>query len=72
MVCYQFFVEPKGKFLQPTDRWKETFMKEITDEFKGKMLTIDSKDFRLIGLPFYNETDENPFWDALSAALTTI
>lgn len=47
-------------------------MKEITAEFKDKLLTIDSKNFRLIGLPFYNETDENPFWDALSAALTTV
>ncbi len=72
LVCFQFFVEPKGKFLQPTDRWKERFMKEITAEFKDKLLTIDSKDFRLIGLPFYNETNENPFWDALSAVLTTI
>ena len=71
LVCYQFFVEPKGKFLQPTDQWKENFMKEITTEFKDKLLRIDSKEFRLIGLPFYNETDENPFWDAFSAALTT-
>ena len=72
LVCYQFFIEPKGKFLQPADQWKESFMKEITTEFKDKLLRIDSKEFRLIGLPFYNETDENPFWDALSAALTTI
>ena len=71
-VCYQFFVEPKGKFLQPTDKWKERFMKEITAEFKDQLLTVDSKEFRLIGLPFYNEQHENPFWDALNAALTTV
>ena len=71
LVCYQFFVEPKGKFLQPVDQWKERLMYEITTEFKNKLLTIDSKEFRLIGLPFYNETNENPFWDALSAALIT-
>ncbi len=70
-VCFQFFVEPKGKFLQPTDQWKERFMKEITAEFKDQLLTVDSKEFRLIGLPFYNEQNENPFWDALNAALTT-
>ncbi len=69
LVCYQFFVEPKGKFLQPADQWKERFMYEITTEFKDKLLRIDSKEFRLIGLPFYNETDENPFWDDLSTAL---
>lgn len=71
LVCFQFFVEPKGKFLQPTDQWKENFMRDITTEFKDKLLTVDSKEFRLIGLPFYNEENENPFWDALTAALTT-
>ena len=71
-VCFQFFVEPKGKFLQPTDQWKENFMRDITSEFKDKLLTFDSKEFRLIGLPFYNEANENPFWDALNAALTTV
>ena len=71
LVCFQFFVEPKGKFLQPTDRWKENFMRDITTEFKDKLLTFDSKKFRLIGLPFYNEDNENPFWDALTHALTT-
>ena len=71
-VCIQFFVEPKGKFLQPTDRWKENFMRDITTEFKDKLLTFDSKEFRLIGLPFYNEQNENAFWDVLSATLTTL
>ena len=71
LVCFQFFVEPKGKFLQQTDRWKENFMRDITTEFKDKLLTFDSKEFRLIGLPFYNEENENPFWDALTDALTT-
>ena len=70
LVCFQFFVEPKGKFLQPTDQWKENFMRDISTEFKDKLLTVDSKEFRLIGLPFYNEENENPFWDALTAALT--
>ncbi|MCY3722377.1 MAG: DEAD/DEAH box helicase family protein [Candidatus Poribacteria bacterium] len=71
LVCFQFFVEPKGKFLQQTDRWKENFMRDVTTEFKDKLLTFDSKEFRLIGLPFYNEENENPFWDALTDALTT-
>ena len=69
LVCFQFFVEPKGKFLQQTDRWKENFMRDVTTEFKDKLLTFDSKEFRLIGLPFYNEENENPFWDALTDAL---
>ena len=71
LFCFQFFVEPKGKFLQPTDQWKENFMRDITTEFKDKLLMFNSKEFRLIGLPFYNEENENPFWDALTDALTT-
>ncbi len=71
-VCIQFFVEPKGEFLQPTDRWKENFMRDITTDFKDKLLTFDSKEFRLIGMPFYNEQNENAFWDVLSATLTTL
>ena len=71
VVCYQFFVEPKGKFLQAHDQWKEDFMRDITIKFKGKLLTFENTKYRLIGLPFYNEEDENPFWDALNAALTT-
>ena len=72
LVCYQFFVEPKGKFLQPHDQWKEDFMRDITTKFNDKLLTFENTKYRLIGLPFYNEENENPFWDALNAALTTI
>ena len=72
VVCYQFFVEPKGKFLQAHDQWKEDFMRDITTKFKDKLLTFENTKYRLIGLPFYNQENENPFWDALSAALTTI
>lgn len=72
VVCYQFFVEPKGKFLQAHDQWKEDFMRDITTKFKDKRLTFENTKYRLIGLPFYNEENENPFWDALSATLTTI
>ena len=69
VVCFQFFVEPKGKFLQAHDQWKEDFMRDITTEFKDKLLTFESTKYRLIGLPFYNEENENPFWDALNTAL---
>ncbi len=68
-VSYQFFVEPKGKFLQAHEQWKEDLMRDITVAFKDKLLTFDSTKYRLIGLPFYNEENENPFWDALDDAL---
>lgn len=37
-----------------------------------KLLTFENTKYRLIGLPFYNEENENPFWDALNVALTTM
>ena len=70
VVCYQFFVEPKGKFLQAHDQWKEDFMRDIAIAFKDKLLTFENTKYRLIGLPFYNEENENPFWEALDATLT--
>lgn len=71
-ASYQFFVEPKGEFLQLHDQWKENFMHDIMTEFKDKLLTFEDTKYRLIGLPFYNKNNENPFWDALNAALTTV
>ena len=71
-ASYQFFVEPKGEFLQLHDQWKEKFMHDIMTEFKDKLLTFENTKYRLIGLPFYNKNNENPFWDALNAALTTV
>lgn len=60
-LTYQMFIEPKGKHLKDYDHWKETFLKEISEEFKGKSLTFEDKKYRLIGVPFYNNEDENAF-----------
>ena len=66
-----FSLNLKANFLQADDQWKADFMRDITTEFKDKLLTFESTKYRLVGLPFYNEENENPFWDALNAALTT-
>jgi type III restriction enzyme len=63
-LTYQLFIEPKGKYLKEHDLWKERFLKEITEEFKdnNRILKIESKSkYRLIGVPFYNNEDENIF-----------
>ena len=44
-------------------------MRDITTEFKDKLLTFENRKYRLLGLPFYNEEDENPFWETLEATL---
>lgn len=72
VLTYQMFIEPKGKHIQEHDRWKETFLKEITEEFRDKdrVLILEGKSkYRLIGVPFYNIEDENAFrasfWEAI-------
>jgi type III restriction enzyme len=68
-LTYQLFIEPKGAHLKDRDRWKETFLKEITAEFGNKSLKIENKSYRLIGVPFYNNEDENIFRENLESAL---
>lgn len=57
-VMYQIFVEPKGDYLILYDKWKEDFLLQIEKNFKVD-LEIKNKDFRLIGLPFFNEGQMN-------------
>ncbi len=70
LLTYQLFIEPKGKHLKEHDRWKEEFLKEIRAEFDGKTLTFEDKKYRLIGVPFYNNEDENEFRESLMSVLS--
>jgi len=69
MLTYQIFIEPKGKHLKEHDKWKQTFLKEITERFKGKTLEFKTQSktqkYRLVGVPFYNNEDENKFKQSL-------
>lgn len=59
-ATYQLFIEAKGEHLVANDRWKENFLKQI--ETKYKLHTVfEGKDFKLIGMPFYNEEDKKEF-----------
>ena len=69
LLIYQLFIEPKGRHLKEHDRWKETFLKEISSEFDGRPLTFEDKKYRLIGVPFYNNEDENQFRASLESVL---
>jgi type III restriction enzyme len=65
------FIEPKGAHLTDKDRWKEVFLKEIKEEFGNRVLNLEDKSkYRLIGVPFYNNEDENVFRENLESALT--
>jgi type III restriction enzyme len=53
-IIYQLFIEPKGQQLIATDQWKEDFLKQIEKEHKLDTV-FENKEFKLIGMPFYNE-----------------
>ncbi len=72
-ITYQLFIEPKGKHITPLDKWKKDFLKEIKEEFGDKLLRFDySSDYRLVGLPFYNNDEENIFRETLDSALNIV
>ncbi|MCH7762655.1 MAG: DEAD/DEAH box helicase family protein [Candidatus Marinimicrobia bacterium] len=56
---YQIFVEPKGDYLIAEDKWKEEFLEEVKEDSNINPSTLyDCEKFKLIGLPFYNHSDE--------------
>ena len=64
-VTFQMFIEPKGKHLQAHDQWKEDFLKSIVEKSQTVPLEFSSprgiQEYRLIGVPFYNNQNENEF-----------
>ena len=67
-LSYQLFIEPKGEHIEDFDRWKEDFLKEIDTERKSELI-IEDKNYRIIGLPFYQDKNQNEFRKALDEAL---
>ncbi|MDE0424327.1 MAG: DEAD/DEAH box helicase family protein [Candidatus Poribacteria bacterium] len=67
-LSYQLFIEPKGEHIEDFDRWKETFLKEIDTERKTELI-IEDRSYRIIGLPFYQDKNQNEFREALDEAL---
>ena len=69
-LYYQIFIEPKGNeyldnnggFKEGKEGWKETFLEEISKRYGlGKIIRAENPDYRLIGLPFFNEDHNNNF-----------
>lgn len=53
-IIYQLFIEPKGEVYADNDQWKEDFLLEIEE----KHVIHQNKNFKLIGLPFYNSSTD--------------
>jgi type III restriction enzyme len=70
-LIYQVFIEPKGNqfldknnsFDNSQEGWKQKFLLEIESNYDTD-LKIENTDFKLIGLPFYNEALRNDFEDS--------
>lgn len=66
-AVYQIFIEPKGSHLVGKDKWKEDFLKEIQNSRLS--LKIDTDNYHITGIPFYNEGNENEFKEQLENLL---
>ena len=66
-LTYQVFIEPKGAYLVANDKWKEDFLKEIREE--KKTIKIDTDNYLITGVPFYNNANENGFKNTLETTL---
>ncbi|WP_216389244.1 DEAD/DEAH box helicase family protein [Arcanobacterium phocae] len=51
----QIYVEPKGTHLLERDKWKEEFLLAIEANAIPHKVYVDNTDYRIIGLPFYNQ-----------------
>ena len=69
----QIFIEPKGKYLQKHEKWKADFLEQIKEKFAGKVLVLKTRSgtqkHRPIGVPFYDNQDENRFMESLESVL---
>lgn len=69
-LYYQIFIEPKGDqfldaqntFVHSQEGWKEKFLQEITTRYGfEKIIEKENASYRLIGLPFFNESHNQDF-----------
>lgn len=51
----QIYIEPKGTHLLESDRWKEEFLLSLEENAIPHKVYVDNTDYRIVGLPFYNE-----------------
>jgi len=66
-LTYQVFIEPKGNGFIANDKWKEEFLKEIREE--ERTIKIDTDNYLITGVPFYNNENENEFKKTLEETL---
>ncbi|MFH1956985.1 MAG: DEAD/DEAH box helicase family protein [bacterium] len=77
-LYYQIFIEPKGSqfkdkdgmFKYSKEGWKEEFLQKITDKYgNGNLLKAESKEYKLLGLPLFNEREKHTFEETFNEQL---
>ena len=68
-IHYQIFIEPKGLHLKKNDKWKEDFLSQIKTTVKGGTIKLENEYYKLLGLKFYDNANENTFKDELKMEL---
>ena len=53
----QIYVEPKGQHLLEQDAWKGRFLEKIKSEARLVKTYVDSRDYRIVGVPLYSHAD---------------
>lgn len=66
-LLYQVFIEPKGNGFMANDKWKDDFLKNMRKE--EKIIKIDTDNYLITGVPFYNYSNENEFKKTLEDIL---
>jgi len=70
-LTYQIFIEPKGGHIEAGDKWKQDFLAKIKEKYEKQGLNkfVETKNYRIIGLPFYNQNRENEFEQELISSI---
>ncbi|SEF73447.1 DEAD/DEAH box helicase family protein [Sphingobacterium lactis] len=66
-ITFQVFIEPKGTHLVGHDKWKEDFLREVSEEKKTIKINMDT--YLITAVPFYNYSNENVFSTSLDDVL---
>lgn len=69
LIQFQLFIESKGTHLLETDGWKEDFLKNIEGKYQMQILA-ENENYRIIGMPFYNENIKSEFINAFNEKLS--
>lgn len=67
---FQLFIEPKGGQLLEHDKWKEEFLRLIQQKYNLGETLYSNENYKLIGLPFFNENKKMDFIKEFENALS--